>query len=139
MTIAGTERKSNPDVEAAAHSYREARDERMEHSKREKQKKLELIAVMQANKIKKYKFDDAEGEELLVAIEDKLDVSVKRTGEAASEVGEGLPSHDGSDGGVPRGLIEQAMNDSNVEEVDGDVMVPEKSAPKSKKGRRKKS
>lgn len=141
QVIPGTERKSDPDVEAAAERYIEARDERMKCSKTEKQAKLELIATLQSRRIKKYKFDDAEGEELLVAIEDKLDVTVRKTGEAESSIGEGLPEH-GGDGGIPKGLIEQAMNDSanNVEvTTDGDVVVPDKAAPKAKRGAKKKS
>lgn len=135
MTIPGTGRKQNADVENAADMYRDARDERMKHSKLEKQRKLELIAVMQANKIKRYKFDDSEGEELEVSIDEKVDVSVRKTGEAESAIGEGVatPSDDGA---IPRGLIEQAMkgqDDINVlESADGDVVVPEKSAPKAK-------
>lgn len=141
LQIKGTERKQNEEVEKAAQAYREARDDRMELSKREKQKKTELIIVMQSNKIKKYKFDDAEGEELLVAIDEKTDVSVRKTGEAASEVGEGLPVHEGSDGGISKGLIDQAMkaqDDMNVEEnAGGDIVVPDKAAPKTKRKAKK--
>lgn len=143
MTIPGTGRKENPDIEAAADAYREARDDRMEHSKKEKQKKLELIAVMQANRVKKYKFDDAEGEELLVAIEDKLDVSVRKTGDASSSVGEGISSGEPDNGGISQGLIDQAMKaqaDINVEETaGGDIVVPDTAAPKTKRKARKKS
>jgi hypothetical protein len=143
LQIKGTERKQDPDVEAAADAYREAHDTRMSHTKVEKQKKLELIAVMQARKLKKYKFDDAEGEELEVAIEDKLDVSVRRTGEAAIEIGEGIESPPSDDPSIPHGLIaeaEKAMSESNVEETeDGDVGVPDKAAPKSKRKGKKSS
>ena len=139
--MAGMERKENPAVREAADRYRDARDERMAHSKTEKQRKLELIAVMQAHKIKKYKFDDDEGEELLVAIEDKVDVSVKKTGEAESAIGESVERAD--DPSVPQGLIDQALKaqaDKGVAENDeGDVVPPNKSVPKKKRGKAKKS
>jgi len=142
LQIKGTERKEHPEVETAADSYREARDDRMELTKKEKQKKLELIAVMQAHKLKKYKFDDSEGEELCVAIEDKIDVSVRKTGDTASEVGTGVSSGDGETGGISQGLIDQALkaqDDMNVEETaGGDIVVPDKAAPKTKRKAKKK-
>lgn len=143
LQIKGTERKEHPEVEEAADAYREARDDRMEHSKKEKQKKLELIAVMQAHKLKKYKFDDAFGEELLVAIEDKLDVSVRKTGDASSSIGEGISSGEPDNGGISQGLINQAMKakaDINVEEnAGGDIVVPDTAAPRLKRKGKKKS
>ncbi len=137
--IPGTERKSVPDVEQAALLYIEVRDERMDLSKREKQKKLELLAVMRAHKVKRYKFDDAEGEELLVALEDREpDVSVRKTGDAETPVGEGISGGEGSRG-PHEGLIAQAMRDGVEVTSDGDVVVPETSAPKAKRGRPKKA
>lgn len=144
LNIPGTERKQVPEVEQAAESYREARDERCEMSRREKQKKLELLAVMKAHKVKRYKYDDENGEEILVSLDDKEpDVKVQRTGEAESEVGEGVSSGEGGPPAGMSGLIAEAMKDqasSSVEENDdGDVTVPETSAPKSKRKGRKKS
>jgi hypothetical protein len=138
LQIAGTERKEVPEVETAAEAYREVRDERCELSKREKQKKLELLAVMKAHKVKKYKYDDENGEEILVSLDDKEpDVSVKRTGEAEADVGDGVPSGSGGNA-VHEGLIAEAMksqNDVSVEiTADGDVTVPDKAAPKAKRG-----
>lgn len=140
LQIVGTQRIEHPAVEEAANKYREARDVRMEHTKREKQAKLMLIAVMQAANVNKYKFDDAEGEELLVAIDEKIDVKVSKTGEAESAIGEGVDSgepHD--DPGIHKGLIAQALQaqaDAGVTEVDGDVVTPDSAAPK--KGKRAK-
>ena len=144
MQIPGTERKSVPEVEQAAESYREVRDERCELSKREKQKKLELLAVMKAHKVKKYKYDDENGEEIMVSLDDRdPEVNVKRTGEAETEIGEGVSSGEGLEPAGTKGLSAQALaaqNDANVEEtVDGDVVPTDKAAPKSKKGRKKKS
>ncbi len=144
MQIPGTERKSVPEVEAAAEAYRDVRDERCELSKREKQKKLELLAVMKAHKVKKYKYDDEQGEEILVSLDDRdPEVSVRKTGEAESEIGEGISSGpDSEPAGMP-GLIAQAMKaqeDAGVDETaDGDVVVPDKAAPKAKRNRKKKS
>ena len=144
LQIAGTERPVHNDIEKAAEAYREVRDDRMEMTKREKQKQLELLAVMKAHKISRYKYDDQEGEELLVQVDEEPKVKVRKTGEAESEVGEGL-----DDGpvetaeNVPRGLIAQAeksMADANVEEdATGDVVVPEKAAAKSKRGKGRKA
>lgn len=139
LAIVGTERKQHPAVEEAANKYREARDVRMEHTKREKQAKLMLIAVMQAAHVNKYKFDDAEGEELLVAIDEKIDVKVSKTGEAESAIGEGVDSEPHDDPGIHKGLIAQALQaqaDAGVTEVDGDVVTPDSAAPK--KGKRAK-
>ena len=145
MQIPGTERKSVPEVEEAAEAYREVRDERCELSRKEKQKKLELLAVMKAHKVKKYKYDDENGEELLVSLDEREpEVTVKKTGEVESEVGEGVVSGEGMEPAGMRGLIGEAMKaqqDAGVEETsDGDVAVPDAPAPKKgKRGRRKKS
>jgi hypothetical protein len=141
MQIPGTERKEVPEVEQAAEAYREVRDERAELSKREAQKKAELQAVMRAHKLKKYRYHDENGEELEVVFEDEPRVRLRKTGEAEAEIGEGV-----SDGAtvdvVPKGLIAQAMKaqeDAGIEEdADGDVVTPDKAAPKAKrKGKRK--
>ena len=141
MQIPGTERKSVPEVEEAAEAYREVRDERCELSRREKQKKQELLAVMKAHKVKKYKYDDENGEELLVSLDEREpEVSVKKTGEAESEVGEGVASGEGVEPAGTRGLIAQAMaaqQDAGVEETDdGDVAVPDAPTPKKSKPRK---
>lgn len=140
LAIVGTERKQHPAVEEAANKYREARDVRMEHTKREKQAKLMLIAVMQAANVNKYKFDDAEGEELLVAIDEKIDVKVSKTGEAESAIGEGVDSEPHDDPGIHKGLIAQALQaqtDAGIVEVDGDVVPSDRSAPKKSKRAKK--
>jgi len=144
MQIPGTERKSVPEVEAAAEVYREVRDERCELSRREKQKKLELLAVMKAHKVKRYKYDDDNGEEIMVSLDEREpEVNVKKTGEAEPEIGEGISSGDGLEPAGTKGLIAQAMKaqeDAGVDETeDGDVVVPETAAPKAKKARKKKS
>lgn len=144
MQIPGTERQQVPEVEQAAEAYREVRDERCELSRREKQKKLELLAVMKAHKVKRYKYDDENGEEILVALDERdPEVKVQRTGEGESEIGEGVSSGEGSEPAGMSGLIAEAMksqqDDAHVtEDGDGDVVVPEASVPKKRKGRKSK-
>lgn len=143
LNIPGTERKSVPEVEEAAAAFVEVRDERMGLTRKEKLKKFELLAVMKAHKVKRYKFDDANGEELLVELSEKEpDVTVRKTGESEGEVGEEVSSGSNGVDTVHPGLIAQAMkaqeDDANVEvSSDGDVTVPDKAAPKAKaKGKR---
>jgi hypothetical protein len=115
------------------------RDERSAMSKREAQKRAELLAVMRAHKVKKYKYYDSNGEELECYIDDEPEAKVRKTGEAEPSVGDGLPEHTGESNGVHPGLIEQAMaaQDANVEVTEGgDVVVPDKAAPKSKRSKK---
>lgn len=139
--IAGMERKQHPALEEAASKFVEARDERMSLSKKEKQAKLMLIATMQSLEIKKYKFDDAEGVELLVSIDEKIDVAVRETGEEPSVVGEGIDSEPHDDPGIHKGLIAQALQAQTdagiVETADGDVVPSDKAAPKKAKRAKK--
>ena len=53
--IPGTEEPKIPEVEHAAESYREIRDERMELTESEVTAKASLIAVMKAHKLTVYK------------------------------------------------------------------------------------
>jgi len=143
--IPGTERKQHPEVEEAAGAYVVVRDERAELSKREAQKKLELLAVMKAHKLNVYKFYDDNGEEMVARIDDgDPKVSVRRTGEAEPEIGEGISTGPDTKPAGMEGLINQAMaaqkNDAHVgEDEDGDVTVPEASVPKAKRKGKKKS
>jgi hypothetical protein len=141
LNIPGTERKEIPEVEAAAEAYREVRDDRCELSKKEAQKKLELLAVMRANKIKIYRYPDENGEELEVLVDDEPKVKLRKTGEADVEIGEGFPIE--ADAGPSDGLVNQALRsqaEAGVEvTADGDVVVPETSAPKGKKKAKKKA
>jgi hypothetical protein len=141
IQIPGTERKEHPEVEEAAGAYVVVRDERSELSKREAQKKMELLAVMRAHKLAVYKFYDDNGEELVARIDDgDPKVSVRRTGEAEPEIGEGIsePKSSGMDGLIAQAM--KAQDDAVGVEVtsDGDVTVPDKAAPKkARKGKKK--
>lgn len=75
--IPGIERKTIPEVEQAAKIYRDARDARMAKTKDEVAKRDALVAVMQENKVKLYKFDGPDGEELTVELDEKWKVKVK--------------------------------------------------------------
>ncbi len=145
LQIAGTERDEHPEVEEAGETWRDARKDAKAATTHAKQKKLELIAVMQAHKVKAYKYTEEEtGEEVLLTYTEEPKVSAKKTGEAESEIGEGIPEHaGGSSNGVHPGLIAQAerANDGSNTEItaDGDVVVPEKAAPKGKPKKRSKA
>jgi hypothetical protein len=143
--IPGFERQvENEAIELAAQAYCEVRDQRAALSKKEKQKQLELQALMKAHKVPRYEYIDDNGEvlEAVIVIGEEKAV-VRKTGEAESEVGEGVETGGSSGPDVHAGLIrqaEKAADDANVgESVDGDVVVPEKMAPKStRKGKGKK-
>jgi hypothetical protein len=144
LQIAGTERITHPDIESAAEAYREVRDERAAMSKRETQKRLELLAIMKANKVKRYKFEDDNGEELEAYIEEPdPKAGVRKTGEAEPQIGEGIESSgEPSTNGVHPGLIDMAMKAQQDEahaEVDseGNVVVPETAAKKRGKSKKK--
>lgn len=98
---------------------------------------------MGAHKISRYKYTEPDsGEEILLSLDDEPKVRAKKTGEADPEpIGDGVPSHaNPHPDDVHAGLIrqaEKAQDDANVgESADGDVVVPEKMAPKSKRGGR---
>jgi len=141
LEIPGTERPVHDDVHKAAEAYREVRDERMQHSKREKQKKLELIAVMKAHKLTRYKYDDEEGEELLVTLDEEPKCNVRKTGEAEAPVGEGVESIDSEDWPSPsntpdvsEGLINNALKDDD--ESDAPTPITSAKGKRAKKPKR---
>lgn len=136
LQIAGTERTQHPEIEEAAEAWREARQDEHSAHEKQKQKRFELIALMQARKVTRYKYNEpATNEEILVTLDDEPKIRAKKTGEAEPEIGEGISS--GEDVTPKAGLMAQAaaaMADSNVEEnAEGDVVVPDAAKPKSKK------
>jgi len=139
MNIPGTERTEIPDVEVAAEAYREVAAELAELGKQKTAKKAELLALLKMHKLRKYRYHDGDGEEIEVEIDDEPKLKLRKTGEAEAEVGSGIPEL--SVETVSKGLINQALkaqDDAGVaEDEDGDVVTPEKAAPKAKKGRRK--
>jgi hypothetical protein len=142
MNIPGTEPVEIVEISEAGEEWRDARKEKKAAAEREKQKKFSLIALMHAHKVEKYKYTEQDtDEEVLLTVELEPKLRAKKTGEHEPEIGEGLPQHAGPStnaDGVPEGLIAQAMaaqDDANGVEVtsDGDVVVPDKAAPKAKK------
>ncbi len=84
LQIAGTEKKSIKEVDAAAEAYVEARDERMQLTEREVEARDALITVMKKHKLDLYRDDDAAPPLLvtLIAGEDKVRVSRIDDGES---------------------------------------------------------
>jgi hypothetical protein len=72
----GMSRKRIPEVDDAAEAYRVARDERMAHTKVEKEKKAKLLETAKKHGIKVYVFEDEDGEELEVEYTAKTDENV---------------------------------------------------------------
>lgn len=141
-TFPGMERKEIPEIAEACDRLSEARSERKSGTKKlaelEKQREVELITIMRQHDVKLHRFHDDEGEEVEAKLEEITKVHVRKTGEAESEIGEGVESADegGSATPPPNKLAEQAERDAaeaNVAESDGDVVVPDKAAPKWKK------
>lgn len=140
--IPGFERQvERPDIEAAAQAYCEIRDERSALSKREKQAQMNLLAIMRAQKVPRYEYHDENGEvlEAVIVLGEEKAV-VRKTGDAESEVGQGVDEPDAPP--IPGGLLAQARQaqaDAGVAETtDGDVVPLEQSAPK-KRGRKGKA
>jgi hypothetical protein len=145
MQIPGTQRKEVPEVEQAGEAFREVRDERRALKEKETQKKHELITIMRAHKVRVYKYKDHDGDEIRVELGDgDPKIKLKKTAEAEREVGGGGGGHSApAEREVHRGLIDQALKsqaEANVEEnAAGDVVVPETSAPKGKRGKGRKA
>jgi hypothetical protein len=141
MNIPGTERTEIHDIEVAAEAYREISIELADIGKQKTARKAELLALLKAHKVKLYRYHDGDGEEIEVAVDDEPRVKLRKTGEAEAEVGEGIPEL--SVETVSQGLINQALkaqDDAGVaEDEDGDVLPPDKAAPKAKKPRAKKA
>lgn len=144
LEIAGTQRKEVPEVEKAGEAFREVRDERRALKDRETQKKLELISVMRLHKVKVYKYKDQGGDEIRVELGDgDPKIKLKKTAEAEREPDAVPRSTRATAPDVHQGLIDQALksqDDANVEvDESGDVQVPDKAAPKSKRGKGRKA
>lgn len=74
IEIPGTERKTNPEVDAAAEAYLVARNKRMKESKNEKAAKVTLIERMKAHGVGVYRTDTEPP--LVVTVSAKDDVRV---------------------------------------------------------------
>jgi hypothetical protein len=138
VTIPGTERPDHPELEKICLEYVGFRDERAELSKKEAKKKVEMFAFLRANNVESYRFWDPNSKVYRVARIKEADptVEVIDTGEGMEEVGSGVAFGDDSAPAGAGGLLAmaKAASEANVEEsADGDVVVPDTMAPKSKK------
>ena len=143
LHLAGTERTDIPKpVLEAGEEWLDSRKEARRARERMNEKYFGALAVMQSHKLSIAKIVDDETKEVItLRVTNDPKLVAEKDGEVESEVGDGLPVHDGaSDGGIAPGLIrqaERAQADANVEESsDGDVSVPEKAAPKQSRGRK---
>lgn len=146
LQITGTERTDVPPaVLEAGEELLEKRRAKRKAAEKAKESLLGVIALMQSHKIPELKVMDPDTEEYLtlrIDLDPKL--RIKKTGEAEPEpIGDGIPSHpDAHPDDVAAGLIRQAersMDDANVSETsEGDVVPPEKAAPKAKRAAKKK-
>lgn len=132
--LPGIERDvEHPDIEAAAIAYRAVCVERSALSKKEHLAQLTLLAAMHAHKVEVYPYQDENGDIRRARIKlGKETVVIEDTGEAESEIGEGVDT----EGDETPGLIAQARKaqaDAGVaEDEDGDV-VPRNDPPAKKK------
>lgn len=84
LQVPGTERKSDPVIEAAASALRETRSQRMALQQTEAEESDALCAAMQAAGVKVFKFalDD---EELTVTLDSKTKVKIRKAATVKSE------------------------------------------------------
>lgn len=76
----GMQRKKIAEIDKAAEAFRAARDTRMSHTKKEKERKLALIEVVKKHGLKSYVYEDEDGEEFAVeyAADQKENVKVRK-------------------------------------------------------------
>ena len=126
----------NPAVEEAAQKFCELRDEHDAIGKKKTDAMRMLLAQLKTHGLKEYEYTDENGNVLVARIkEGKESAVVENAGEAEFEVGDG-------DGDGEAGILDEAraakkaQRDVNVETDDeGDVVVPERAAPKKKSKR----
>lgn len=145
ITIPGTERRDHPEIETCALSLGDLDEQFADISRKKAQTKMELGVLMKLAKVRKYKyFDPKRGRHRVAKVEDGVEkISIEDTDEVVQEVGTGVSSGEPAPG-IRKGLIDQAMNDGQDAEANvtiddwGDVGVPDKAAPKTKRKAKKK-
>lgn len=147
IEIPGTERTDVPAaLLEAGEKWLDMRREKRRTSEKAKEAKYGVLSLMDSHGVELFSLKDPETEEVMtLELDNEPKLRTKKTGEVESEIGEGLPAHDGpttNSAGIPEGLIAQAMkaqDDAAGVEVtaEGDVVVPDKAAPKNKKPRGK--
>jgi hypothetical protein len=145
LQFAGTERKDLPPaVVEAGEKWLDLRRDRRIAIDKAKDGKAAVIAVMELNKISKYTVKDPDTDEYIeLEVGTKTVLRTSKRNEVDSEVGEGVsgsgvpPTNGESGKGIHPGLIaeaQKAQDEQNVEEsAAGDVVVPDKAAPKKKR------
>ncbi|MGE0547603.1 MAG: hypothetical protein AB7O24_04325 [Kofleriaceae bacterium] len=137
MSIPGTERQNIPELERVSEEYREICIEDSEIGKRKTAKKHELIALMRAHNKTLHRYDDENGEEIEIELDEAPKLTVHKTGEAETDVGVGVTNPDLD--ARENNLINQALaaqQDAGVSETEDGEVVPIESA-KPKKSKRK--
>lgn len=143
LRIVGTGRPGIPEAleDASADLLEKRRNKRRimrEQNEQVSQAEWKVLTLMQEHNIKQHHVKDTDTEELL-AFDLEQVLRITKTGEVASEDGEGDGDSTPPTDAVHPGLIsmaEKAQADVNVEETpDGDVTVPDTAAPSSKKKR----
>ena len=145
LRIKGTERTDiPPELDDASNELIEQRREKRRAAEKVKQAQWKVIAVMQANKLTFHKIKDPDTDEYLeFELEMVPTLRVRKTDQLDSDEGEEVVASGLNGDGIHPGLIaqaEKAQADANVEvSADGDVNVPDKAAPKAKRGRKPKN
>jgi hypothetical protein len=143
LEIAGTQRDDiPPEILEAGEKWLDLRTDKRRVAERAKEAKYGLIALMQARKVETFRYKDPEtGETRSLSVDLEPKISVRKVKDDAEPVESDIATSSGPS--VHPGLIaqaEKAQAEANVEETaDGDVAVPETSAPKAKGKRGKKA
>jgi hypothetical protein len=128
-------------AEEAHEKWLDAKAERKAMKVRETQLHVELIAIMNAHKMRKYKYRGEDGIAREFSLDSETKVRSRKLPEEQQDADKAPPAPNGENGVHP-GLIDQALasqaDEANVEvTADGDVTVPDTAAPK--RGRKPKA
>lgn len=146
QVIPGTERPEHPDLAEAGEEFVEVSAEWGKLGKKRAEKLAALKYLMRQHELKKHRYQDTDGVEWEIELDDEPRVKVRKTGDAEPEFGEeaeggGVTVRRGKPAAeVHPGLVRGAMaaqDDANNVDVDpetGEVTVPDKAAPKAKRG-----
>lgn len=129
----------NPQIEEAAEAFCKMRNERDALTKKTTLAMLTLLATLKTHKVEEYEYVDDFGEVLVARIKLGKEVAVvEKTGEAESEIGEGVDDEESILDTAKRQAAKSQADSNVAEDDDGDVVVPDKAAPKTKRKGKKK-
>jgi hypothetical protein len=133
--IPGTERTDVPaELLELGESYLELLRNKRRANEKCKDGKKAVLSMMQLKGHALFTLKDPETDEVVeLELDNEPKLRTRRTGSVDSEIGDAMPDA----GAIADAAKTQA--DAGVEEIDGDVVVPDKAAPKkrAKKGSRK--